>query len=241
MKNKRTKVLYIIFFIAAVFFAAFVLAEFRSDYIAIALAGIVMLIAAYFLVDKIERDIYERYEDDKRFINEKLDDTAQQIARSGNKIDQLQEAILNASLQGLTKPQDKLAELSKSLNDVEQSLTQQETNLVEPNMKNILRTQQETIALIKMGFKTIIQYSKENARQVALNTNQNTEQILTELSASIEKLTEEIPVMIDKSISEVKDQYDSFSDSYLENTSLISQRLEEIQKLSDEISAKLHE
>ena len=94
MRNKRTKALYILFFIAAVFFAAFVLAEFRGDYIAIALAGIVMLIAAYLLVDKIERDIYERYEIDKKDINDKLDENSQEIIINGNKIDRLQEAIL---------------------------------------------------------------------------------------------------------------------------------------------------
>ncbi|MDD5934397.1 MAG: hypothetical protein PUC65_02345, partial [Clostridiales bacterium] len=201
MRNKRTKALYILFFIAAVFFAAFVLAEFRGDYIAIALAGIVMLIAAYLLVDKIERDIYERYEIDKKDINDKLDENSQEIIINGNKIDRLQEAILNASLHGLTDPQQKITELSNNLAEVEQALLQRQNELLNhkipsdysKQLENILQAQRENVVLLKTGFKALIQFSKENARQVALNTNENTEKVLNELSDTVHRLSEELP------------------------------------------------
>lgn len=249
MRNKRTKALYILFFIAAVFFAAFVLAEFRGDYIAIALAGIVMLIAAYLLVDKIERDIYERYEIDKKDINDKLDENSQEIIINGNKIDRLQEAILNASLHGLTDPQQKITELSNNLAEVEQALLQRQNELLNhkipsdysKQLENILQAQRENVVLLKTGFKALIQFSKENARQVALNTNENTEKVLNELSDTVHRLSEELPKSMLDNVTNVRNDFDSITKSYLENTSLISQRLEDIQKLTEKVNSLLHE
>ncbi len=249
MRKKRTKVLYILFFIAAVFFAAFVLAEFRKDYLAIGLAGIVMLIAAYFLVDKIERDIYKRYEIDKKDITDRLDETSQEIIIYGNKIDRLQEAIMNASLQGLTNPQQKIMELQNSLTKIEQVLSQRQKELMDhkitseygKQLENILQAQRENIVLLRTGFKALIQFSKENARQVALNTNENTEKVLTELSVSIYKLLEELPGTIESSLNTMHNEYDSLAKDYLENTSSVSQRLKDIEKLTENVTALLHE
>lgn len=248
MRNKRTKVLYILFFIAALFFAAFVLAEFRRDYLAIGLAGVVMLIAAYLLVDKIERDIYARYEIDKKDIRDRLDETSQEIIINGNKIDRLQEAIINASLQGLTNPQQKMIELQNSLTKIEQILLQHQKELMDNNsfeyskqFENILQAQRENLVLLKTGFKALIQFSKENARQVALNTNENTEKVLTQLSESIQKLSEELSRTIKSSFSTIQNEYDSLTESYLENTSLVSQRLKDIEALTEKVTALLHE
>lgn len=249
MRKKRTKVLYILFFIAAVFFAAFVLAEFRKDYLAIGLAGIVMLIAAYFLVDKIERDIYRRYEIDKKDITDRLDETSQEVIIYGNKIDRLQEAIMNASLQGLTNPQQKIMELQNSLAKIEQVLSQRQEELMDHKissehgnqLESILQAQRENIALLRTGFKALIQFSKENARQVALNTNENTEKVLTELSVSIYKLLEELPGTIESSFITMHNEYDSLAKDYLENTSSVSQRLKDIEKLTENVTTLLHE
>ena len=249
MRKKRTKVLYILFFIAAVFFAAFVLAEFRKDYLAIGLAGIVMLIAAYFLVDKIERDIYKRYEIDKKDITDRLDETSQEIIIYGNKIDRLQEAIMNASLQGLTNPQQMIMELQDSLTKIEQVLSQRQKELMDhkisseygKQLESILQAQRENIVLLRTGFKALIQFSKENARQVALNTNENTEKVLTELSVSIYKLLEELPGTIESSFITMHNEYDSLAKDYLENTSSVSQRLKDIEKLTENVTTLLHE
>lgn len=249
MKNKRIKVVYILFFIAAVFFAAFVLVEFRKDYLAVALAAIVMLIAAYFLVDKIERDIYERYDIDRQEIDEKIDEATGEIRKGNSKIDQLSEAILQASMKGLSDPKQKLSELVENLSVAEQSMKYQQDMVNKQkdkledakDLSMLLSIQQETIGLIKAGFKTLIQYSKENARQVALNTNQNSEQILKELSTSIQQLMSDIPQIMEENITTVQTKVDSLSDAYLENISLVSQKLDMIEELTTKITESLHE
>jgi hypothetical protein len=249
MKNKRVKVLYIIFFIAAVFFAAFVLVEFRKDYLAVALSAIVMLIAAYFLVDKIERDIYERYDLNKLDIDEKLDEATGEIRRGNEKINRLSEALLHASLQGLSDPKQKLNQFVEDLSSAEHLIEvqkdvmhQQKDKLEETEeFELILRSQQETIALIKAGFKTLIQYSKENARQVALNTNQNSEQLLKELSMTMKQLTDELPRIVGDNLESVQNRFDSLSEAYIENISLVNQRLEILETLLQKITETLQQ
>ncbi len=249
MINKRAKVLYILFFIAAVFFAAFVLVEFRKDYLAIGLAGIVMLIAAYLLVDKIERDIYARYEVDKKDIKDILGETSQEIIINGYKIDRLYEAIMNASLQGLTDPNQKIMELQDSLTKTEQILSQRQKELVDneifceygKQIESILQIQNENIILLKTGFKALIQFSKENARQIALNTNENTEKILTELSESIHKILEDLPGLVENNLTTTQDKNDNLTESYLENTALVNQRLKDIEKILSKVKDLLHE
>jgi hypothetical protein len=247
MKNKRIKVLYIVFFIASVFFAAFVLAEFRKDYLAVALAAIVMLIAAYFLVDKIERDIFQRYELDKRSFDDKMDEVTGEIRRGNDKIDFLSEAIMQASMQGLTEPKQKFNQFVEELTTAEQTLQQQEDLITkhkdkqdsDKELEKILKTQRETITLIKTGFKTLIQFSKENSRQVALNTNQNSEQLLKDLTLVIQQLTVDLPKIVNESLEDVENKIESMSEAYVENISLVSLRLEKIEELMNEISESL--
>ncbi|MDD5934753.1 MAG: hypothetical protein PUC65_04175, partial [Clostridiales bacterium] len=93
----------------------------------------------------------------------------------------------------------------------------------------------------KTGFKALIQFSKENARQVALNTNENTEKVLNELSDTVHRLSEELPKLMLDNVTNVQNDFDSLTESYLENTSLISQRLEDIQKLTEKVNSLLHE
>lgn len=247
MKNKRTKVLYIIFFIAAVFFAAFILAEFRKDYVAVALAAILMLIAAYFLVDKIEHDIYERYDADQKDINEKLGETVQVVTRGSKKIDQLQEAIINASLQGLSQPFEKLDELSGDFHEVEKKLDGQKLQSLDLNLTDeilkeqriLAENQRELVQLVKTGFKTLIQYSKENARQVALNTNENTEKLLAELDTSMNQLLEKLQSIV--TTDPIHEQMKDVSAELLQNTLIVNQSLEQIQVITDQLSKALHE
>lgn len=223
MKNKNTKVFYILFFIIAAFFAAFVLAEFRDDYIAIGLSAVVMLIAAYFLVDKIERDIYTRYEEQQNDMDQRLD------------------AILSASLQGLTNPKDCVSELSGSLSEVEKQLSKEADRQSGVPEKELLRLQQQTIQLLKDGFIGIINFSKENARQVALNTNQNTEKLLQELTKEVTELMGQVNDLVKNNLTDIQENYNGMSDAYLENTSVISKRLEEIENITEEIKTAIHQ
>lgn len=247
MKNKRIKALYMVFFIASVFFAAFVLAEFRKDYLAVALAAVVMLIAAYFLVDKIERDIFERYDLEKRSFDDKMNEVTGEIRRSNDRYDKLSEAIMQASMQGLTDPKQKLSEFVEGLTSADQTLKQQQDRINQSKgnlestkeLEKILKKQRETITLIQTGFKTLIQFSKENSRQIALNTNQNSEQLLRDLTLVIQQLSADLPEIVNDSLNHIENKIESMSEAYVENISLVSQRLEKIEELMEEISKSL--
>lgn len=211
MKTNKTKMLLLLLFVAVSFFSAFILIEFHFDYIAVSLAGVAMLICAYFLVDKIESDICKRYEAQQAELEQKFDIGYKKMQR-------IEDAILNSSMQGRVQPEQKFQELLEKLEHI--SISAEQENLM---------------VILKNSFQTMIKYSKENARQVALNTNDNTQRLMEQIESQIEALKKETPTLSNPQINEIQNKFESVSEAYLENASLISQRLEEIESSMDEI------
>ncbi|MBE5961471.1 MAG: hypothetical protein E7256_08835 [Lachnospiraceae bacterium] len=116
MKEKRkSKAINILGFLASVFFAAFILMEFRQDYWAVAGAGIVMLIQAYFLVNKIEEEIYAKHLNNMEEIDEKLQKVNDTIEEKYEKIDQMQKAVYVATKKGTEAIEDKVEDIARQL------------------------------------------------------------------------------------------------------------------------------
>lgn len=91
--KKKSIIIPTLCFIGALFFAAFVLIEFHKDYLAVAGAGAVLLIATYFLVDKFEVNLLNTYESDKHNILKRVDDTTSNLEDKLNKVETIQKAI----------------------------------------------------------------------------------------------------------------------------------------------------
>lgn len=113
-EKKKSKILPILCFIASVFFAAFVLVEFHNDYLAVGGVGIVMLIAAYFLMSRIEFDIFKKQEIEKQENDMRFQEVYNKIDETSNRIETLQKAIYVATKKGTENIEMKLNDIQKN-------------------------------------------------------------------------------------------------------------------------------
>lgn len=118
MKRKSSKVIPALAFIASIFFAIFILLEFRNDYLAVAGAGIVMLISAYFLVDKIERDVFIKQQIEREYLDEKLEQTSQMISEKCDRIENVQKAIYAVSKTNLNDIKEETSEIKSDIKEL---------------------------------------------------------------------------------------------------------------------------
>lgn len=222
MKNRKSKVIYIIFFVAAAFFAAFILIEFHKDYLAVGLSAALMLIAAYFLVDKIEHDIYQKYQLDQCDFDDKFEQAMFEVKRNYTKIERLERAIYKAAQEEDGEEVD-----SVSMLDV---LTRLETL-----EQKIQKDQEDNTKLLRHGIKALVQYSRENARQVALNTNENTQSTLKEINYAVSMLEEALPNLLTNNHSGLEDQIVTLNNNYQNEMEDILKNLEGINALLQKI------
>lgn len=218
LKSRKSKVIYIIFFVAAAFFAAFILIEFHKDYLAVALAAVLMLIAAYFLVDKIEHDIYRKYQLDQCDLDDKFEQAMFEMKRNYTKLERLERAIYKAAKEG-----DEEEAESVSMLDILARLETLE--------KNIQIEQEENTKLLRHGIRALVQYSRENARQVALNTNENTQSTLKEINHVVSMLEGALPNLLKNNQSELEEQIVTLNNNYHNEIEGITKKLEQINHL----------
>lgn len=115
--KKNSKIIPILFFIASVFFAAFILVEFHNDYLAVGGVGIVMLIAAYFLMSRIEFDIYKKQEFEKQVNDMRFQEVYKRIDETSNRIETMQKAIYVVTKKGTENIEQKLNDMQKNIVD----------------------------------------------------------------------------------------------------------------------------
>ncbi|WP_312372740.1 hypothetical protein [Lachnoclostridium sp.] len=218
MKSKKSKVIYIIFFVAAAFFAAFILIEFHKDYLAVALAAVLMLIAAYFLVDKIEHDIYQKYQLDQCDFDDKFEQAMFEMKRNYTKIERLERAIYKAAGE---ESEEEVQ--SVSMLDILARLESFE--------KNIQKEQEENTKLLRHGIKALVQYSRENARQVALNTNENTQSTLKEINNVVSMLEGALPNLLKNNQLGLEEQIVTLNNEYHNEIKDMTNKLDQINNL----------
>lgn len=115
MKEKRnSKIIPTLCFIASIYFAAFVLIEFHADYLAVGGAGIVMLIAAYFLMNKIESDIYNKHLLEKEEDDLRLQEVLKKIDETSNRIETVQKAIYVVTKKGTENIEHRLDDIKST-------------------------------------------------------------------------------------------------------------------------------
>jgi len=218
LKSKKSKVIYIIFFVAAAFFAAFILIEFHKDYLAVALAAVLMLIAAYFLVDKIEHDIYQKYQLDQYDFDDKFEQAMFEMKRNYTKIERLERAIYKAAGE---ESEEEVQ--SVSMLDILARLESFE--------KNIQKEQEENTKLLRHGIKALVQYSRENARQVALNTNENTQSTLKEINNVVSMLEGALPNLLKNNQLGLEEQIVTLNNEYHNEIKDMTNKLDQINNL----------
>ena len=123
-EKKHSKIVPTLCFIASVFFAAFILIEFHSDYLAVGGVGIVMLIAAYFLMSRIEYDIFKRQELEKQDNDIKFEEVYRKIDESSKRIETIQKAIYIVTKKGAENIEQKLSDIQNSKMDSTSSMNE---------------------------------------------------------------------------------------------------------------------
>lgn len=187
MKKRPTKKVPILCFIASIFFAAFVLMEFRSDYVAVGGAGIVLLIAAYFLVDRIEQDIYKKYERDRQDIHEKFEEMSHSMDEKWNRLEVILKGIYVVTKKGTNTFESKREDNDLQKQGIDVIVKHNEENArqlvinTNDNTEKVIQELHETTTLLSNKIETVIQTFDK--------LNSNTVISIEEAAVSLEEIT----------------------------------------------------
>lgn len=194
MKNKNMlKIFYRLFFLASLFFSVFVLLQLGDNFVAVGIAGIVVLIAGYLFFSQSEKEKQEERERERMELDRKLDE------------------LLNAQRAIYTITKRSTAKLEKELaagggNAQMQDLLEKAISIQERAL-----SENRKLAEIQVNaLKTVAKYNKENTRQLALNINQNTDRLAQKLQSTTAELQHDIQETTE-AIEEAEGFYQSMS------------------------------
>jgi len=198
-KKKILMEVFILFFIAAVFMAVYVVIEMGNDWLAVLGGAAVLLIAAYLLVDS-----WFEY----RSGGEELSPTEEEKSNIDQRIDALEE-IQKATYTVIKRGNSEQAELLRSMEAQLVQLTQvvermgdatvSVTAKSEETKQAVLQSGKQVLDAVKgmrqdyqTGVKNLIKYEKENAKQLAEQAHTNAEMTIIELNAQFGKIVEKL-------------------------------------------------
>ncbi|MDE7212608.1 MAG: hypothetical protein K2O03_14345 [Lachnospiraceae bacterium] len=155
------KIFYRLFFVAAIFFSVFVLSQLGDDFVAVGIAGVVVLIAGYLYFAQNEKEKQEERERERMELDRKLDELLN-----------AQRAIYTITKRGNAKTEKELA------------ATHEDLDIVVSVQERSLSENQKFAEIQVNALKTLAKYDRENTRQLALNINKNTDRLFAKLQNS---------------------------------------------------------
>lgn len=171
-------------FTASCFIAAFILIEFHNVYIAVAIAGVLLMISAYLLLSvmlskKVEEWSKPEQEEEESPSNKEAE-FREQIKTCLESIDRTQRAMF-----AMTK----------------RSLEQYETDIsaIESSLEKLAAEQAS-------GIKTLVKYNKENARQLAINERDSLSDLKKGIQDSLGKHAAELEAAVRESIADLSNK-----------------------------------
>ena len=192
---KKKKVLtevFVLFFVAAVFMAVYVVIEMGNDWLAVLGGAVVLLIAAYLLVD---------YRLDSKSGTESDGRQSDRIIRRLDQLEEVQKAMYTVIKRSNSENTELFQSINSGLTQMAGALERLAEAGVSDNAasyeqkQEILRTGRNVLEAVKgmrqdyqIGVKNLIKYEKENAKQVAEAARTNTDMTLVELNAQLEKI-----------------------------------------------------
>lgn len=191
-KKKILTEVFVLFFIAAVFMAVYVLTEMGNDWLAVLGGAAVLLIASYLLIDyRMEcQPEGKGAESEQDALGKRLDE-----------LEEVQKAIYTVIKRGNSEN----AELMQKIDEHMATMTQVLEKLSEASFtgetaanatcQELLQTERKVLDAVKglrqdyqTGVKNLIKYEKENAKQIAETTHNNTEMTIMELNTQFAKI-----------------------------------------------------
>jgi len=193
-KKKILTEVFILFFIAAVFMAVYVVIEMGNDWLAVLGGAAVLLIASYLLIDyRLECDTDAK----------DADSDSVELGKRLEAQEEVQKAIYTVIKRGnsdnielLQKIDSHLAEMTQVLERIGEASFSQNTELVQTR-NEVQQIGKDMVEVVKdfrqdyqTGVKNLIKYEKENAKQIAEKAHTNTEMTIMELGAQLAKIQE---------------------------------------------------
>ncbi len=173
-------------FAASCFIAAFVLIEFHDFYIAVAIAGVLLMISAYLLLTIMLSKKTEEWSkpepepEEEETPSSKEAEFRDQIGTCLESIDRTQRAMFAM---------------------IKRNLEQHETDI-----SAIESTIERLIAEQASGIKTLVKYNKENARQLAINERDSISELKKGIQDSFGKYTAELEAAFRESIEDLSNK-----------------------------------
>ncbi len=171
-------------FAASCFIAAFVLIEFHDFYIAVAIAGVLLMISAYLLLTIMLSKKTEEWSkpepEEEETPSNKEAEFRDQIGTCLESIDRTQRAMFAM---------------------IKRNLEQHETDI-----SAIESTIERLIAEQASGIKTLVKYNKENARQLAINERDSISELKKGIQDSFGKYTVELKTAFQESIEDLSNK-----------------------------------
>lgn len=171
-------------FAASCFIAAFVLIEFHDVYIAVAIAGILLMISAYLLLTVMLSKKTEEWSkpepEEEETPSNKEAEFREQIGTCLESIDRTQRAMFAM---------------------IKRNLEQHETDI--PTIESAI---ERLAAEQASGIKTLVKYNKENARQLAINERDSISELKKGIQDSLGKHTAELEAVLKESIADLSNR-----------------------------------
>lgn len=172
--GKGKKVLFGVLFIVACFAAAYVLIEFHSDMLIVGVTAVVLMLSAFLFMNAVFA------EKAKNWVPEDLDGE-KELSGTGDSAEfQLK----------MTKQMKELVSVQKDM----LAAVKQQSTMLQGQIENL---EQEIYMLSEKQMvqtKTVIKYSKENARQQAISERETLEHILYEIKQAMEDNISQITI-----------------------------------------------
>lgn len=198
MKKKKILLeVFILFFVAAVFMAVYVVTEMGNDWLAVLGGAAVLLIAAYLLIDcwfEFRSDSGEQPAEEGNSINQRMDALEEvqkatyTVIKRGNSEQSELLRNVSAQLAQLTQAVERMGDAVFSANTTSEETKQ----AVLQNGKGILDAVKGMRQDYQTGVKNLIKYEKENAKQLAEQAHTNAEMTIIELNAQFGKIVEKL-------------------------------------------------
>lgn len=196
MKKKKILMeVFVLFFVAAVFMAVYVVIEMGNDWLAVLGGAAVLLISAYLLIDcwfeyRSEADGLSSAEEGKSSIDQRID-----------ALEEVQKATYTVIKRGNTEQAELLRSMETQLVQLAQVVERMGESMNSANAKSeetkqaVLQSGKQLQDAVKgmrqdyqTGVKNLIKYEKENAKQLAEQAHTNTEMTIIELSTQFGKI-----------------------------------------------------
>ena len=197
MKKKKILLeVFILFFVAAVFMAVYVVTEMGNDWLAVLGGAAVLLIAAYLLIDYWfeYRSEGGRPEEGNSSISQRLDALEEvqkatyTVLKRGNSEQAELLRSMDARMAQLTQAIEQMASAADTANEMAEETRQ----AVLQSGKNVLDAVKGMRQDYQIGVKNLIKYEKENAKQLAEQSHTNTEMTIIELNTQFGKIVEKL-------------------------------------------------